>query len=152
MRAMWMAVPLLLIVTACGAQPVASPTPSVSAANAFSQCMRANGVTDFPDPDANGTIDPSALKSGDPAYDKAFAACKSLLPAGRGNPGKLDEATLNQWRAYAQCMRDNGLPNFPDPQPDGPLFGDGQIDRNDPAFQKATKTCQSKRPTTGGGQ
>jgi hypothetical protein len=118
--------------------------------------MRAHGLPDFPDPDPDtGTVDSSALKPGDPTYDKALASCKTLLPAGRSNTGKMDEATLNQWRAYAQCMRQNGLPSFPDPDPNsgGPLFGsDSGIDRTSPAFQKATKACQGKRPTTGGGQ
>src|SRR5438874_1714222 len=54
----------------------------------FAECMRANGVRDFPDPDASGalTIDGIANRSridtSSAAFTQALAACKDLQPAG----------------------------------------------------------------------
>ena len=67
-------------------------SPAASAARKqglrFAQCMRDNGVSAFPDPDASGelTIDAiangSALDPSTPAFEKAMSACKDLQPAG----------------------------------------------------------------------
>ncbi|ONI70400.1 hypothetical protein ALI144C_47965 [Actinosynnema sp. ALI-1.44] len=57
--------------------------------------------------------------------------------------GDADE----QARKFAKCMRDNGV-DMPDPEPGGG-FGDKQIDRTSPAFQKAMDACKSALP--GGG-
>ena len=57
---------------------------------AFAQCMRDNGVEDFPDPDfSNGSMlpfDPDIFHGTDPASQAAFAACRDLL-AGIGPGG-----------------------------------------------------------------
>ena len=52
-------------------------------------------------------------------------------------------------RAYAQCMRDNGVPDFPDPDPDGRLRGPAHEQQDDPKFRAAMETCRQKLP--GGG-
>jgi predicted small secreted protein len=54
----------------------------------FAQCMRANGIDAFPDPDASGevTIDGlanrSAVDTSSAAFRQALNACKDLEPAG----------------------------------------------------------------------
>ena len=54
----------------------------------FAACMRANGVKQFPDPDASGqlTIDGianrSSLDTNSAAFKQAITACKDLQPAG----------------------------------------------------------------------
>jgi hypothetical protein len=65
------------------------PTPAQIAqrqqqALAFSACMRAHGIKDFPDP-ANGAIrlhsgPGSDLDSNNPTFQKAQQACQGLLP------------------------------------------------------------------------
>ena len=48
----------------------------------FSECMRTNGVSDFPDPNASGEF-PSYGVSVTPAvWKNAVAACKALQPPG----------------------------------------------------------------------
>ena len=62
-----------------------------------------------------------------------------------------------QLLAYAQCMRDNGVTAYPDPQFDAngnPQFNRGNGStfdslRNSPNFDKARTACQSKRPDFG---
>jgi hypothetical protein len=52
----------------------------------FAQCMRENGISQFPDPDASGhlTIDGvlngSSIDSNSPTWTAAVAACKDLQP------------------------------------------------------------------------
>src|SRR5262249_48920967 len=122
-----------------------------------SQCMRANGVKDFPDPtvDANGNFRLGGGGAGarifdrnDPNVRKAVQACQKYFAAARPQftpeqQQKLQDTLLK----YAKCMRQNGY-DMPDPQfgnggggPGGGLFRD--INRSDPTFQKANAACQS---------
>jgi len=55
----------------------------------FSACVRRKGVQSFPSPDSDGrlplgTLGQSFFQS--PAFQRAYAACKSLLPSGPGLP------------------------------------------------------------------
>jgi hypothetical protein len=145
------------LVGACGSKAPAATGTASSGANStatnlaqavkFSQCMRANGVSGFPDPDASGqlTIDGvvngSSLNPNTPAFQQALSACKDLEP-----PGFMGtERTAQQQEAaleFAQCMRDNGVPDFPDPTPNGPVInvnGANSI----PGFQAAKDKCSA---------
>jgi hypothetical protein len=53
-------------------------------------------------------------------------------------------------REFSQCMRENGLPDFPDPDADGRLRGVGHEQQDDPRFREAMETCREKLP--GGGE
>lgn len=92
----------------------------------FAECMRNNGVSQFPDPNASGafTIDGvvngSSLDPTTAAWQNAINACKDLEPAGfmgTKRSAQQQEAAVK----FAQCVRDNGVKDFPDPTPDGPL-------------------------------
>jgi hypothetical protein len=48
--------------------------------------------------------------------------------------------------AYAQCMRDNGVPNFPDPNGGEMLLNRDEIDIESPEFKAAQAACESLRP------
>jgi hypothetical protein len=52
---------------------------------------------------------------------------------------------------FSRCMRAHGVPNFPDATNGGglSLVGTG-VNRNSPAFQSASKACQSLMPGAGG--
>lgn len=114
----------------------------------FAKCMRDNGV-DVPDPDADGGFGDTASKvdRNSPAFTKAMEACKKHLPGG-GDLSKLDPKTVDQLRAFTQCMREHGV-NVPDPDPNAPALGLGAVadlDRNSPAVQKAFEACKDKAP------
>jgi hypothetical protein len=98
----------------------------------FAECMRANGVKDFPDPSASGdfAIDTVANRSGvdtsSAAFTQARSACKDLEPSGftgKNRTAEQQQAALK----FAQCIRDNGVKDFPDPAPDAPLIDTGRI-------------------------
>lgn len=101
-------------------------------AKQFSACMRNNGVSQFPDPDASGAITIENVVNGssvDPnsaTFQQALSACRDLEPAGfmgQKRSAQQQEAALR----FAQCIRDNGVRDFPDPTPDGPLIDTNRI-------------------------
>jgi len=111
----------------------------------FAKCMRNNGVSGFPDPPASGelTIDGiangSSLDPNSAAFKQAISACRDLEPAGfmgsKRSPQQM-EAALK----FAQCMRENGVSDFPDPSESGPLIN-VQGAHSIPGFQAAADKC-----------
>lgn len=146
--------------------PGSSPTATARAggqseqdlALRFGQCMRDNGVPDFPDPRFNegGGMSIDAPEGSDPQkVDAAMQKCKQYMPNG-GEPPKLDPQMVEQNRKLAQCMRDHGVKNFPDPGPDGGIQMNGNLpgmDPDDPTFKAAMTKCQKLVPPapSGGG-
>jgi hypothetical protein len=119
----------------------------------FAECMREDGVSAFPDPDASGelTIDGianrSSLDTSTAAFKKAIGACRDLEPAGfMGHKRSTQEQ--EHGLVFAQCMRDSGVKDFPDPTSDGPLIDTTRIPsaagrgaRSIPGFQAAVDKC-----------
>src|SRR5919197_427200 len=109
-----------------------STTTNRDQAVKFAKCMRKNGVREFPDPDASGelTIDGiangSSLDTNSAAFKQAIAACKDLQPPGFTG-GKRSPEQQQAAIKFAQCIRDNGVRDFPDPDPDGPLIDTNRI-------------------------
>jgi hypothetical protein len=98
----------------------------------FAECMRSNGVGAFPDPDASGalTIDAvangSSLNTSSAAFKRALSACKDLEPAGfTGSQRSPQEQKAAL--AFAQCIRDQGVRDFPDPSKTDPLVDTDRI-------------------------
>jgi hypothetical protein len=92
----------------------------------FAECIRSNGVSEFPDPDASGQFAygiPSYSSPLDPssaAWQHAIGACKTLEPP-TFMPTSFTPKQLSARLKFAQCVRANGVPNFPDPTATGPL-------------------------------
>jgi hypothetical protein len=99
----------------------------------FAECMRDNGVSEFPDPDASGglTIDGvvngSSLDPSTPAWKEAIGACKDLQPAGFMGDEDISAEEQQVRLEFAQCMRDNGVEDFPDPANGQPLVDTRRI-------------------------
>ncbi len=143
------------------------PTATASANSqgnpvAYAQCMRANGVQDFPDPDQNGTIKlGEGGKQGpiDPdssAFKAAAEKCKQYMGTGidpnKGSNQQADPWPADKKLAYSKCMRANGLPTFPDPDQSGQFPHTGaKIDIESPEFKKADKACTAYKPQQAAG-
>ena len=95
---------LVLATAACGGngdKPSAAPSTTDRNAQAvkYSQCMRENGVPDFPDPQPNGSIQLGRDKSGkgigpgDPAFDKAEEKCSQFMPGDREKRSESGDGT-----------------------------------------------------------
>lgn len=85
----------------------------------FAECVREHGVSDFPDPNAKGEFEYGVSVSPD-VWKKAVGACKALQP-----PGTLSSKRSPQQQSvalrFAQCIRANGVKDFPDPVNGEPL-------------------------------
>jgi hypothetical protein len=143
-----------------GVQAAGAHTPNPrEAALRFAQCMRQHGVPDFPDPNSSGqtTIKiepgsgtPSDLDPSSSAFQSAQRACQKYMPSG-GTNGKPDAQAQRKALRFAQCMRDHGITNFPDPKFDngaigfqgGGSEGPSGFDPNSPQFQAAQQACAS---------
>jgi hypothetical protein len=91
----------------------------------FAECIRAHGVSDFPDPNAKNQFEYGVSVT--PAvWKKATTACNDLQP-----PGTLSaKRTTKQQSAalrFAKCIRDNGVKDFPDPVNGEPLVNTYKI-------------------------
>ena len=99
----------------------------------FAECMRDNGVGEFPDPDASGelTIDGvlngSSLDPSSAAWRNAIAACEDLQPAGFTGDEEVTAEEQETRLEFARCMRDNGVGDFPDPAKGEPLVDTNRI-------------------------
>jgi len=131
------ALAVAVLISACGSSKTGSSNGAVTSASAqqgvkFSECMRHNGVSDFPDPNGSGKLTIDAVANGSsvdtnaPAFKQALGACKHLEPVGftgsKRSP-RLRQAALK----FAQCIREHGVKDFPDPLPDGPLVDTNRI-------------------------
>lgn len=158
---------LALLAAACsgssassGGPSNAGGSPSSRSAVGFSQCMRAHGVPNFPDPTSNGTIPKGTAQQfgvSDSRYQTAQTACAHLLPNSGGVSQAVIQRAMNGMRMFAQCMRSHGVSNWPDPTTDRagyPAFYlQGEIDMNAPQIVTRIHACQHLVPTTrvGGG-
>jgi hypothetical protein len=168
MRRILVAVPLLLLaaLTACSgdgeegpgvatvgnnASASASPDPSAPAADEeerkrqFTDCMRAEGVEIDDFKTDGGEV---AIRADKKETEAAMQKCRQYLPNG-GEPPKLSSEDIEKMREYAQCMRENGAPEFPDPDPETGRVeigsgAAGGLSKDD--IRKADEKCQDKLP------
>lgn len=64
------------------------------------------------------------------------------FPANAGNAGPVEQAVV-----YAQCMRQNGFADFPDPDSEGRILLRPRLDsRSAPAFRAAHLACNDVAP------
>lgn len=142
----------LVLVTALRSSSSNDETPPADPqqALAYARCMRDSGVSDFPDPDPDGRFRGLSHEHQDnPKFRAAQEKCRDLAPGGEHeNIG--DPAFVEQMREFSQCMRDNGLPDFPDPDADGRLRGVGHEQQDTPQYRAAFEACRQKLP--GGGE
>jgi hypothetical protein len=150
-----------LFAVGCGSSGSGSPPASSSGSAkaslvAYARCMRAHGISDFPDPDANGNLKlqghgGSDLDPNNPRFKAADTACKSLLPPPQAAPKDLKAQNLK----YARCMRAHGIADFPDPQPDGKLkiqlSPGSDLDPNNARYKAADEACKKYQPGGPGG-
>lgn len=147
---------LAVILAGCGGASAGGNNGGSSSATArdkavkFAECMRSNGVSGFPDPNASGqlTIDAvangSSIDTNSAAFKTALSACKNLEPPGFTGP-KVTPQLRAARLAFARCVRNHGVPDFPDPAQNGPLVDTRRIpSANTPAGMSALHAAMSK--------
>lgn len=164
---------LLLALALLTASPVAAqvatlgtPAPDATATEAPAEefddeqaildlvaCLRENGI-DIPDPqfgpEGPSFADPSVITSidiGSEAFVDAMAACDEYLAALQPEIDPAQQAEqIEQQLVLADCMRREGIADFPDPDPvQGFTLRDmGSFDPFDPDFQAAFSVCAAE--------
>ncbi|MGP0053480.1 MAG: hypothetical protein ACLPZR_32210 [Solirubrobacteraceae bacterium] len=153
-------------IAACGSSSnnaTKNASKGYSEALAFSKCMRAHGVSSFPDPRSSGggiqlSVGPnSGVNPQAPAFQSAQTSCRHLLPGGGPSSGPPSPQALAQLRQVSECMRAHGISGFPDPTTTPPSSPAGysavigrngvflaipnSIDTQSPAFEQASAAC-----------
>ena len=103
--------------TSSGPSAPATGNPAL----AFAECMRANGLPSFPDPQPGrgGLFQlPAGANPSSPAFKAAQAKCRKFMggPPGPGSATHPSPQTMTKLRMIAVCMRAHGVPQFPDPR------------------------------------
>jgi hypothetical protein len=143
-------------IAACGGSST-KPTASSNSQLVLSECMRAHGVPNFPDPTVgpggegmsvsqslgSSTVTIDGVSFSGPAFESAEKTCK-LFGGGTAPPAISESQKLALFH-FARCMRAHGVPNYPDPTfPSG--GGTAQpsvpgLNRNSPAVEHAAGVC-----------
>lgn len=150
MRAVLLAVCLVLLAAACGGGSRASSTQP-SNALAYAHCVRAHGVARYPDPDGRGQLVKESLQQlgvSSARFQSAESACRHLMPNGGRPPNQARQQQVRaQSLRFAQCVRAHGVPDFPDPDGTGriPEAWPG-VDQGSPRFEAANRACATYRP------
>jgi hypothetical protein len=170
------------VIAACGSGSASSSSASASNSSAsassganssqtqlqeealhFARCMRSHGVSNFPDPAANGpAFDISGINQSSPAFKAAQTACKTLEPVKQAPSEPPTPQAYDRLVHWAECMRRHGIAGMPDPRPNPPpgpnspsanlygtLMGDGgywvgipnSVNAHSPAFTRLSTAC-----------
>ena len=150
-----------IVVSTEGADPEStSDVSEEELALQFAQCMRDQGIDEWPDPVANadGSIDITGggVVGPGPASEVAFGSdeVQAVIPtcgpiiAGASflpnNGGGMTTETEDQLLAFAQCLRDEGI-DVSDPDLSAGAAGllDWEFDPEDPGNADAIEVCQT---------
>ena len=121
----------------------------------FAECMRANGVPHFPDPDPSGDTN-FGVDVTPAVWMKAVHACNDLKPPGALSSKRTPKEQSASLR-FAQCVREHGVKDFPDPVNGEPLIDTTKIpSSNQPGgmtiLNAATDKCGRILKQAAGGQ
>ena len=147
------------LVAGCGSTAASGGTSAASARAGLSaaRCMRAHGVSNFPDPRPDGgfsihesipagsSVVINGVTINGPAYTEALTTCDV---SGAIGPKPLTGQQEDAMIAKARCIRTHGVPDFPYPS-----FGPGGMgvhmllpasyDPEAPADRQPAKACAS---------
>lgn len=128
--------------------PTGSPTQLL---DEWASCMRSHGDPNQVDPTVDAskviqiTLDaPDGLRGQSGACGSYLSAAQTALGGGT-QPGSSSEATALM---FAQCMRANGVPDYPDPTSGNNqtihATSGGDLNPANPTFQAASTLCANK--------
>jgi hypothetical protein len=140
-----------------GATSTLSAQQAASLAHRLAQCIRDHGVPNFPDlvqTQGGGWDVPSGTPTPPAAAQQACKALSEQLPGGSsGNgpapkPNKVTTAQMEAWRKWSACVRQQGISDWPDPNPDGTFTLPSRLSSDNTIAQKVfgLTACTRLRP------
>jgi hypothetical protein len=151
------------VLTGCGSggghaqSPTPAGTPNTQQVAALyrqlAQCIRQHGVPNLPDPVQDPTtgewdLPPGTVEPGRAAME----ACRSIMeriPQGN-RQGARSAADMAKLRRFAQCMRDHGVPDWPDPNSEGSFSLPARLERlGKRGIMTQLQACKQYQPERG---
>ena len=127
----------------------------------YARCMRAHGVSSFPEPGSLSAPDAirnfkgeivqtvGALASS-PVFQAAQRACAKYYGRPAAAPPQVSPQEMQKLLVVSRCMRAHGVPDFPDPNPTtGDMNPPADISRNSPTVIAALRACQPQARAAG---
>jgi ABC-type phosphate transport system substrate-binding protein len=126
-------------------------TDPAEAWSAWAACLRSQGLAV-----ADPSIDPHGAPQFAPGLDlehlvtpAMHTACDPLIQSVTANKGSGSTYTFDSLVAFAGCLRQHGLPNYPDPDPNAPQGLAPGYDKADPTVTAAIDACHDLLVRTG---
>jgi len=149
---------VILAAALAGCSAAAGGTTSASATSSSTpddetmsivNCYRAHGDPSFPDPvyDPNDGRWHFAVSPGS-APAATQQACQHLFPSSNASP-PVPQAQFQKLVRLAECLRQHGLPTWPDPDPDGSFGLPPALLGKSPAWLRASNDCARLMPSGG---
>ncbi len=127
----------------------------------YARCMRAHGVSSFPEPGSLSA--PDAIRNfkgqivqavgvlaSSPVFQAAQRACAEYYGRPTPAPQPVSPREMQKLLAVSRCMRAHGVPDFPDPDPTtGDMNPPADISRNSPTVIAALRACQPQARAAG---
>jgi hypothetical protein len=119
----------------------------------YALCMRAHGISSFPDPASlgpSGSIktfkgeiaESVAALASSPRFQAAQRACAKYYGPPTTSSPQVSPEEMRKLLAVSHCMRAHGVPNFPDPNPTtGDMSPAADISRTSPLVLGALRAC-----------
>jgi hypothetical protein len=136
---------------AAHAAPANGRAGATQLAHAAAQCLRDQGIPNFPDPviDTRGhvqidnqlldSLPASVTQSAEHSCAAQIDAALHAIPLAPDARPPATPQELAQDTRFARCMRQHGWPNFPDPNAQGQFISSTQSEQpastNDPSWQ-----------------
>lgn len=121
------------------AAPAASrPVPAAPAEAAyvpFYDCLAEQGLKLVETEGGGRRVDKDA--NSEKAQREADKACRSLMPAEL----PVDQAQLKRDRAVSECVRRNGFPDYPDPDPTTGRLPESEAVKYDTGLHEVLRKC-----------
>ncbi|WP_203975601.1 hypothetical protein [Planotetraspora silvatica] len=141
----------VLVACAATSPPGAAGTPSPSASavlavyRELAGCLRQHGVPNLPDPvlDAQGNVQFNSPAQVPVSAKTACASIAARLPPENGKGPRYTAAEMAKLRQLAQCFRDHGVPDWPDPNSSGEFpLPKRLLDLGKRGFRDQLPTCR----------
>ena len=142
--------------TACSSGPPPGPPAAATAGTpdasteAIVQCYRAHGDPDLPRPGLRPERRPVALRHlARLRPGEHPARVPAPVPVRQRRRRRFRQAQFQQLVRLAECMRQHGVPNWPDPDPDGSFPLPPPLQNEDPCRRGGPAGCQRYVPSGG---
>ena len=116
----------------------------------YRDCLERHGIPLLDYPTGEGLPQIDKGRTSTEKLSAAFEECRAYLPTG-GDIVRLPQTDIEAWRRYAACIRENGVADYPDPDPRGgeQRVGEelGRRLKDDPKLPAALEACRSALPS-----